>query len=62
MNSSPRIKACARPSGLGWTLYLQVQAVLAAVTQQRLKARGVSVGVEMIRMSWMPASISVDSG
>ena len=50
MNSSPRIKACARPSGEGWTLYCRWMPYWLPSPSSASK-RGVSVGVEMIRIS-----------
>ena len=50
MNSSPRMKACARPSGEGCTLYCRWMPYWLPSPSSASK-RGVSVGVEMIRMS-----------
>ncbi len=62
MNSSPMMKACARPSGDGCTAYSMSHAELDAVAEQRAGTASLYSGVVMIRTSRMPAIISVDSG
>ena len=61
MNSLPSTKAWARPLGTSWTLYESFSPSVRAVAEERLEPRQ-SIGVEMIRISRMPASISVESG
>lgn len=59
--SAPITKACASPSGLAWIAYCRLMPHWLPSPSSCAK-RGVSCGVEMIRMSWTPASISVVSG
>ena len=50
MKSAPMMKAWARPSGLGWTAYCRLMPHWLPSPSSCSK-RGVSCGVEMIRMS-----------
>ena len=61
MKSRPMMKAWASPLRLGLLGVVEADAELAAVAEQRLEP-GRSRGVEMTRMSRMPASISTLSG
>ena len=61
MNSSPIKNACASPSGLGWTAY-SIRIPHCAPSPRSVRNAAESCGVVMIRMSRMPASISVVSG
>src|SRR5437667_7434387 len=54
-------KACAIPSGRGWAAYRKLSP-RAAPSPSRSLNLGRSSGVEMIRMSRIPASMSVESG
>jgi hypothetical protein len=55
------MNACARPSGEGCTAY-EIDNPQPAPSPSNCSNRGVSCGVEMIRISRIPASISVVSG
>ena len=61
MNSRPMMNACARPSGFGWTAYLNAGPI---ARRRRAAARNAarSSGVVITRMSRMPASIRVEAG
>ena len=61
INSSPMIKACARPSGDGCSAYSKRTQKLLPSPNRRLNP-GKSNGVEIIRISLIPASINTDTG
>ena len=61
MKSAPMVKACASPLGSGCTAYCS-ETPSCAPSPSRRSNCAASCGVVMIRMSRMPASISVDNG
>ncbi len=61
IKSSPIINACASPSGEGCILYLRFMPKLLPSPRRRSKLP-MSAGVDIIRISRIPASIRVESG
>ena len=61
MNSAPRMKAWASPSGLGCTAY-RIDMPHCEPSPSSRSNCGLSWGVVMTSTSRMPAIISVDSG
>ena len=61
INCSPKIKACARPSGDFWIVY-EIFIPSCAPSPNKFSNLGVSSGVEIINISLIPANIKVDKG